>query len=261
MNFTHLHLHTEYSLLDGVSRIEPLIKKIKDSGMTACAITDHGVLFGAFDFIETAKANGIKPIIGCEVYIAERTRFDKQAGIDNKRYHTTLLAKNKTGYHNLLKLTSLAQSEGFYYKPRVDKELLEKYSEGVIATTGCMGSPMNQALLSGNKKKAEDWIKFLNKNYDDVYIEIMRVDYEPQKKLEKMQLEMAEKHNIPIIATVDSHYIDPEDHRIQEIAWCISDGTRLNDPKRRQYVAKDFWVKTPEEMVDLFKDLPEAVEN
>ncbi|MBD3280719.1 DNA polymerase III subunit alpha, partial [Candidatus Dojkabacteria bacterium] len=136
-----------------------------------------------------------------------------------------------------------------------------KYSEGIIATTGCMGSPMNQALINGNKKKAEEWLKFLKKNYEDVYIEIMRFDYEPQKKLEKMQLEMAEKLNIPIIATVDSHYIDPEDHRIQEIAWCISDGTRLNDPKRRQYVAKDFWVKTPEEMVDLFKDLPEAVEN
>lgn len=260
-NFTHLHLHTEYSLLDGVSRIEPLIEKIKSSGMTACAITDHGVMYGAFDFIETAKANGIKPIIGCEVYIAERTRFDKQAGIDNKRYHTTLLAKNKTGYHNLVKLASLAQSEGFYYKPRIDKELMEKYSEGIIAMTGCMGSPMNQALLQGDDKKANEWVRFLKANYEDVFVELMRFNYEPNDKLNVKQQEVASKHNLPIVATVDAHYIEPEDYKIQEIAWCISDGTKLSDPNRRKYVSQQFWVKTPEEMNELFKDLPEAIEN
>lgn len=260
-NFTHLHLHTEYSLLDGVSRVGPLVDKIKSSGMTACAITDHGVLYGAFDFMETAKAAGIKPIIGCEVYIAERTRFDKQAGIDNKRYHTTLLAKNKTGYHNLVKLASLAQSEGFYYKPRVDKELLEKYSEGIIALTGCMGSPMNQALLNGDQKKAEAWVKFLKSNFENVYVELMRIKYKENDKLHPKQLKIAEKYDLPIVATTDAHYIEPEDFKIQEIAWCISDGTKLSDPNRRQYASQEFWVKTPEEMNELFADLPEAIEN
>ncbi|MBN1331859.1 DNA polymerase III subunit alpha [Candidatus Dojkabacteria bacterium] len=261
MNFTHLHLHTEYSLLDGVSKIDPLLAKVKASGMTACALTDHGVMFGAFQFIESAHANGIKPIIGCEVYIAERTRFDKQPGIDNKRYHTTLLAKNKTGYHNLVKLASLAQSEGFYYKPRIDKELLEKYSEGIIAMTGCMGSPMNQALLQGNEKKANEWVSFLKSNFDDVYVELMRFNYKPNDDQNPKRIEIAEKHNIPIVATVDAHYIEPEDYKIQEIAWCISDGTKLNDPNRRQYVSREFWVKTPEEMQKKFNDLPEAIEN
>ncbi len=260
-NFTHLHLHTEYSLLDGVSKVGPLIDKVQKSGMKACAITDHGVLYGAFDFSETAKAAGIKPIIGCEIYIAERTRFDKQAGIDNKRYHTTLLAKNRTGYHNLVKLASLAQTEGFYYKPRVDKELLEKYSEGIIVLTGCMGSPLNQALLNNDQKRAENWIKFLKNNFENVYVELMRINYKENDNLLPKQLKIAEKFNLPIVATTDSHYIEPEDYQIQEIAWCISDGTKLSDPNRRQYASREFWVKTPEEMEELFSDLPEAIEN
>jgi len=248
-------------LLDGVSKIEPLVKKVKEAGMTACALTDHGVMFGAFEFIEVCKANGIKPIIGCEVYIAERTRFDKQAGIDNKRYHTTLLAKNKEGYHNLVKLASLAQSEGFYYKPRIDKELMEKYSKGIIALTGCMGSPLNRALSAGNNKKAEEWMKFLLDNYEHVYVELMRYGYKPADNLIEKQLKIAAKFDVPIVATCDSHYIDQEDYKIQEIVWCISDGIKLNDPNRRQYVSQEFYVKAPDQMNELFKDLPEAIEN
>ncbi len=261
MSFVHLHLHTEYSLLDGVSKIEPLVNKIKANNMPACAITDHGVLMGAFAFKEACGYAGIKPIIGCEVYIAERTRFDKQAGIDNKRYHTTLLAKNKTGYHNLLKLVSLAQTEGFYYKPRIDRDLMEKYSEGIIALTGCLGSPLNQALLNGDTKKAKEWLSFLKANYDDVYMELMRIKYDINDNLEGKRLDLAQEFDIPIVATTDAHYIEPEDYKIQEIAWCISDGTKLSDPNRRQYVSREFWVKTPEEMKELFSDLPEAISN
>jgi len=260
-NFTHLHLHTEYSLLDGVAKIDPLVKKVKEAGMTACAITDHGVLFGAFNFMQACNYAGIKPIIGCEVYVAERTRFDKQAGIDNRRYHTTLLAKNQIGYHNLLKMASLAQTEGFYYKPRVDKELMEKYSEGIIALTGCMGSPFNRAIAEGNIAKAEKWLQFLIHTYKDVYVELMRTNYKANDDLLPIQLKLAEKYKLPITATCDSHYVEQEDFRIQEIAWCISDGTKLNDPNRRQYVTQEFYVKKPDQMNELFKDLPEAIEN
>ncbi len=260
-NFTHLHLHTEYSLLDGVSKIDPLIQKVKESGMTACAITDHGVLYGAFEFHQICKENRIKPIIGCEVYVAERTRFDKQAGIDNKRYHTTLLAKNRVGYQNLVRLVSLAQKEGFYYKPRVDKELLEKYSEGIIAMTGCLGSPLNQALLKNNTKKAYDWMDFLTNTFEHVFVEVMRYNYEKNDKLIPKQLEIAKKYNLKVVATCDAHYINKKDYKIQEIAWCISDGTKIDDPNRRQYVSQEFYVKTPKEMYELFADMPEVVEN
>lgn len=260
-NFTHLHLHTEYSLLDGVAKIDPLLKKVKESGMTACALTDHGVMFGAFNFKQACEYAGIKPILGCEIYIAERTRFDKQAGIDNKRYHTTFLAKNQKGYHNLLKLVSLAQTEGFYYKPRVDKELLEKYSEGIIVLTGCMGSPINSAIADNNMEKAEEWLKFWKDNYEHVYVELMRYGYKPADDLVPIQLELAEKYKLPVVATCDTHYIEQEDYKIQEIAWCISDGTKLSDPNRRQYAAREFYVKTPEQMNELFSDIPEAVEN
>ncbi len=260
-NFTHLHLHTEYSLLDGVSKIPQLIEKVKNSGMTACAITDHGVLYGAFEFHQACKENGIKPIIGCEVYVAERSRFDKQAGIDNKRYHTTLLAQNRTGYQNLVKIVSLAQKEGFYYKPRVDKELLEKYSEGIIALTGCLGSPLNQALLNNNEEKAEEWMNFLIDTFEHVFVEVMRYNDPINDQIIPKQLKIAKKYNLKVIATCDSHYIDQKDYKIQEIAWCISDGTKLEDPNRRQYVSQEFYVKTPQEMYELFSDMPEVVEN
>ena len=158
-NFIHLHTHSHYSLLDGLSKVPDMVKKCKENGMDALAITDHGHMYGAIEFYKEAKKAGIKPIIGVEAYIAERGRKDKEPGIDNKRYHLTLLAKNKIGYKNLMRLVSLANTEGYYYKPRMDKEILRQYSEGIICLSGCMGSQLSQAVIADNIEKAEELIK------------------------------------------------------------------------------------------------------
>ena len=261
LDFVHLHLHTEYSLLDGVQKIRPLFEKIAKNGMKACAITDHGSMAGAYEFWATAKEFNIKPIIGCEVYVAKRKRTDKTAEKDKPRYHLTLLAKNKEGYHNLIKLISLANIEGFYYKPRVDKELLAKYCNGIIALTGCMSSNFNRYLRSGEIKKAEEWLGFLKETFQHVYVEIMKTGIEWADRLIPEQIALAKKHNLPLVATCDAHYLEREDYIIQEIAWCISEGKKLNDPTRRKYESTEFFVKTKEEMSNIFKDLPEALEN
>jgi DNA polymerase III subunit alpha len=261
--FVHLHLHSEYSLLDGVSKIKALLNRVKELGMSSCAITDHGVLYGAFEFWSYANEIGVKPIIGCEVYIAPESRKKRAAGDTGKKYHhLTLLAKNYEGYLNLVKLVSLGHVEGFYYKPRVDRELLSKYSKGIIATTGCPGSPINWALLNNKEELAHDWMKFLTSTFDDVYFEIMRASIEELADLEAKQREFNDKHyQIPYIATVDSHYVGKDDHKIQEIAWCIADGKQLADPERRTYGSNEFYIKSPQEMNELFADFPEAVEN
>lgn len=260
-NFVHLHAHSEYSLLDGVAKIPAYIKKVKEFGMNSAALTDHGVMYGSFEFWQECNNQDIKPIIGCEIYVAERSRFDKTPGIDDKRYHLTLLAKNKKGYLNLLKIVSKAFVEGFYYKPRADVELLEKYGEGIIALSGCLGSNFNQYLLSGNKPKAVKWIKFLQKSFDEVYIELQRNGIKLSEDLIPKQIEIANELNLPYVATCDTHYIEQEDHKVQEIVWCISDGKKLDDPTRRQYASTEFYIKSPEELAEAFKDLPEAVEN
>lgn len=261
--FAHLHLHTEYSLLDGVSKIKALLNRVKELGMNSCAITDHGVLYGAFEFWNYAKEIGVKPIIGCEVYIAPEDRKKRSAGETGKKYHhLTLLAKNYEGYLNLVKIVSLGHIEGFYYKPRVDREILSKYSKGIIATTGCPGSPVNWALLNNREDMAHDWMKFLTTTFDDVYFEIMRAGIDELSGLESKQREFNDNnYKVPYIATVDSHYIAKDDYKIQEIAWCIADGKQLADPERRQYGSTEFYVKSPEEMTKLFSDFPEAVEN
>ena len=261
IDFAHLHLHTEYSLLDGVQKIRPIFDKIKANGMTACAITDHGSMAGVYEFWSTAREYNIKPIIGCEVYVASRKRTDKDVTLDKKRYHLTLLAQNKTGYHNLLKLISLANIEGFYYKPRVDVELLKKYNEGIIVLTGCMSSNFNHYLRNDDIRGAEEWLKFLKSTYKHVYVELMRTNIDWADKLLPLQVKLAKKYELPVVATCDSHYLDQEDYIIQEIAWCISDGRKLSDPERRKYESTEFFVKTKEEMSELFKDYPEAVSN
>lgn len=260
-NFVHLHAHSEYSLLDGVAKISAYVSKVKELGMNAAALTDHGVMYGSFEFWQECKNQEIKPIIGCEVYVAKRTRFDKTPGIDDKRYHLTLLAKNKTGYHNLLKIVSKAFVEGFYYKPRIDKELLSEYGEGVIALSGCLGSNFNQYLLSGETQKALDWIKFLQKSCDEVYIELQRNGIQEAHDLIPKQIEIANKLKLPYLATCDTHYIDQEDHKVQEIVWCVNDGKKLDDPTRRQYGSTEFYIKSPQELTELFADYPEAITN
>lgn len=260
-NFVHLHAHSEYSLLDGVAKIPAYIGKVKEFGMNSAALTDHGVMYGIFEFWQECNYQGIKPILGCEVYIAQRTRFDKTPGIDDKRYHLTLLAKNKEGYHNLMKLVSRAFIEGFYYKPRADRELLEMYGKGIIALSGCLGSNFNQYLLSGDDKKAESWISFLKNTCEEVYIELQRNGIKESEDLIPKQIAIANKFNLPYVATCDTHYIEKEDHKVQEIVWCISDGKEIDDPTRRQYASTEFYIKSPEQLSSLFSDIPEAVEN
>lgn len=259
--FTHLHLHTEYSLLDGLIKVKPLVKKIKELGMTSCAITDHGVMYGLYEFWTECKANGIKPIIGCEVYVAKRSRFDKDPKKDKRRYHLTLLAKNEEGYHNLIRLCSLAHLEGFYTKPRVDKELLAKYSKGIIATTGCAASPVNRNLIHGKIKTAYKWARFFKENFEDFYVEIQRNGVKECEDAIPLMLQLAKELNLPLVATCDSHYLNKGEHNIQEINWCIRDAKLLTDNTRNKKWSEEFYIKSSEEMEELFKDIPEAIMN
>jgi DNA polymerase-3 subunit alpha len=208
--FVHLHTHSHYSLLDGMSKVDAMVKLAKEHGQEAIALTDHGVMYGAIDFYTTCKKNGIKPIIGVEVYVANRTRFDKEPHIDNKRYHLTLLAKDNSGYQNLIKLTTAAHLEGYYYKPRVDKDLLRQHAEGLICFSGCPASELGRAIQSGDMEKAEAVVKEYQSIYgpENYYMEIMNhpdMDWFPQWKAGV--LEIAKKLQIPLVATQDSHYL------------------------------------------------------
>ena len=260
--FTHLHLHTEYSLLDATIRISDLIEKLKESGMKSCAITDHGSMYGAFKFQNAMKAEGLKPIIGCEIYVAPRTMADKEHGIDNNYFHLVLLAKNLKGYKNLIKIVSVAHMEGFYYKPRIDFETLAKFSDNLIATSACLAGPISQPLLSNDYAKALEMAQKYSEIFkDNFYIEIQRNGMEEQNIVNEGLIKISKELNLPLVATCDSHYLNKEDAEIQEILWCISDGLTMDDPNRRRMPTNEFYVKTPGEMEKLFSDLPEAIEN
>lgn len=260
--FTHLHLHTEYSLLDATMRISELIEKLKESGMTSCAITDHGNMYGVFKFQNAMKDAGLKPIIGCEIYIAPRSMGDKEFGIDNNYFHLVLLAKNFEGYKNLMKIVSIAHMEGFYYRPRIDFKTLSQYTDGIIALSACLAGPIASPLLKKDRAKAlENAKKYSEIFKDNFYVEIQRNGMEEQNFVNEGLIEIARELNLPLVATCDSHYLNREDAEIQEILWCISDGYTMDDPKRRRMPTNEFYVKTPEEMEKLFEDLPEAVEN
>lgn len=260
--FTHLHLHTEYSLLDATIRIDDLIQKLKATGMNSCAITDHGNMYGVFKFQSAMKAEGLKPIIGCEIYIAPRSMSDREYGIDNNYYHLILLAKNLEGYRNLVKIVSLAHMDGFYYRPRIDLETLSKYTEGIIATSACLAGPVSQPLLNNKYKEAkESASKYADLFKGNFYIEIQRNGMEEQNLVNDGLIKISKELNIPLVATCDSHYLNKEDSEIQEVLWCISDGLTMDDPNRRRMPTNEFYVKTPEEMSELFSDIPEAVEN
>ncbi len=260
--FVHLHVHSEYSLLDGMSRIKDLPVRAKELGMKAIALTDHGVMYGAVDFYKECKKNDIKPIIGCEVYVATRTRFDKEANIDSSYNHLILLAKNKTGYQNLTKLVSLSFIEGFYYKPRIDLEILEKYSEGLVCLSACLAGSLSQALIKGDTQKAEEialWHKRVFK--DDYYIEIQHNGLRQQIMINQKLIELARKLDIPLVATNDAHYLKKEDSYFHEVLLCIQTGKRMSDEDRMKFETEEFYIKSPEEMADYFSEIPEAVEN
>jgi len=269
--FTHLHVHTQYSILDGAADIKGLVKKAKNDGMAALAITDHGNMFGAKLFHKVASKEGIKPIIGCEVYVARRTRFDKKDKIDANGDHLVLLAKNKAGYYNLIKMVSYGWLEGFYYNPRVDKELLRKYNEGLIALTACLGGEVPGKLKNEGVEEGEKAILELKQIFgEDLYLELQRhksgnpeIDkevYESQVFVNKNLIELGKKHNIKIVATNDVHFIEPEDAAAQDRLICISTAKDVDDPNRLRYTQQE-WMKTQEEMRQLFADFPEAIKN
>ena len=261
-SFTHLHLHSEYSILDGTIRIPALIDHLKESGMNACALTDHGNMYGTYKFHAAMTKAGLKPILGMEIYISPRSHKLKEAGVDNKYTHLVVLAKNRTGYLNLIQLTTIANLEGFYYKPRVDIETLRKHSEGLIATTACLAGYVTRPLLQGKDDQALENLKTLHDIFgEDLYVEIQRNDLDEQEIANEKLLKLAKKLSLPIVASSDAHYLHKEDSMIQEILWAIADGKTLNDPTRRKLDSQEFYVKTPDEMSELFKDLPEAIEN
>lgn len=261
--FTHLHLHSEFSLLDGACRIKPLIAAAKSMGQTSLAVTDHGAMFGAINFYKEAVSQGIKPIIGCEVYVAARTRFDKVHGIDNERYHLILLAENDTGYSNLVKIVSDSWTQGFYTKPRVDRELLEKHHEGIIALSACLAGEIPQALLSGDydsaKKKALWYSDTFGK--DNFFIEIQNHGIEEELRVLPLLKRLSRETGIGLVATNDVHYVRREDAKIQQILICIQTNHILGENTGIEFEADEFYLKSEDEMKTLFADVPEAIEN
>ena len=260
--FVHLHIHSEFSLLDGANRIKDLPVRAKELGMKAMAITDHGVMYGAIDFYKACKKEGIKPIIGCEVYVAPRSRLQKEPGIDNHYYHLILLAKNNEGYKNLSKLVSLSFVDGYYYKPRIDREILEQYHEGLICLSACLAGEVNQALLMNQTERAEEIALWHKKVFgDDYYIEIQNNGIKEQVLANQKLVQLARKLNIPLVATNDAHYLKREDAYNHEVLLCIQTGKRMSDEDRMKFDTDELYVKSPEEMSEYFKAFPDAIEN
>ncbi len=262
-DFVHLHLHSEYSLLDGACRLTELVKRVKELGMTSCAVTDHGNMFAAVEFYNACKAQGIKAIIGCETYVAPRTRFDKVAKIDQSPYHLVLLCKNEQGYRNLIKLVSLSYTEGFYGKPRVDEELLRRYSGGLICLSACLAGEIPRKLLSGDfdgaKQTALMYTDIFGK--DNYFLELQDHGIDDQKRLIPMLARLSQETGIPLAATNDCHYLRKEDAKAQRVLVCISTATTLDDPNKLEFPTEEFYVKSGSEMSELFKSYPQAIEN
>ena len=262
-NFTHLHVHTEYSLLDGFSRVKTLVKRAKEKGMTAVAITDHGCMFGAIDFYKAAKAEGIKPIIGCEVYTAPRKLTDKDPNYDKHQGHLVLLAKDMTGYKNLIKIVSKSYVDGFYYKPRTDMDELKKHSQGLIALSACLAGDVPRAIMNGNYDKARKLAMeyrdiFGNGNY---YLEIQDHGLPEQKQVNTEVVRLSRELNIPLVATNDVHYVDKDDAKIQDILMCLQMQKTIDDENRMKFPSDEFYLKSREEMEQLFPELEEALDN
>ena len=264
MKFTHLHVHTEYSLLDGSNKINEYVARVKELGMDSAAITDHGVMFGCIDFYKAAKAAGIKPILGCEVYVAPGSRFDKEMGKEeNRYYHLVLLAENQEGYQNLIKIVSLGFVDGFYYKPRVDKEILEKYHEGIIALSACLAGEVARTVTRGFYEEAKaaalSYEKIFGKG--NFFLELQDHGIPEQKHVNQQLLRMSRETGIQLVVTNDVHYTYDTDAEAHDILLCVQTGKRLQDEDRMRYEGGQYYVKSPEEMQELFPYIPEALEN
>lgn len=265
-DFVHLHNHTEFSLLDGLSKIDHVVEQAKKLGMNSIAITDHGNMYGAIKFYKAAKEAGIKPIIGCEIYVAKRTRHDKESGVDSDSNHLVLLAKNNIGYKNLMKIISIANLEGYYYKPRTDMDLLRQFSEGLICLSGCVNGYVAEPLLENREKEAIKRAETLSEIFgkDHFYLELQKhLKVEQQDELNEKLIKLSQKLGIPLVATNDNHYVKNTDAEAQEVLLCIQTQSTLDTPNRKLSMidSPDFYIKSPEEMTGLFLQNPEAIEN
>lgn len=264
MSFTHLHVHTEYSLLDGSSKIKEITKRAAELGMDSLAITDHGVMYGVIDFYKAAKEAGIKPVLGCEVYVAPGSRFDKEAGTGEDKYnHLVLLAENNTGYQNLMKIVSRGFTEGFYYKPRVDKELLREFHEGIIATSACLAGEVQRYLARGMYEEAKRVALYYQDIFgkDNFFLELQDHGIAEQHYVNPQLLRMSEETGIELICTNDVHYTYADDADAHDILLCIQTGKKVTDENRMRYTGGQYYLKSPEEMTELFKYAPQAVAN
>lgn len=265
VNFIHLHNHSQYSLLDGASRLEDMAKLAASFGMPALAITDHGNMFGAIEFYKEMRKVGVKPIIGAELYVAPGDHREKRvhADIPESSFHLTLLARDETGYYNLMKLSTLSYLEGFYYRPRIDKELLAQHSKGLIALSGCLKGEVNYFLRRGETEKAMKAAAQYQEimGPDSFYLEIMRAGVPEQEQIVPGILDLSQSLGIPVVATNDCHYLKPEDAKAQEVLVCIQTGKKLSEPNRMRMASEQFYFRSPREMADLFADIPSAIEN
>lgn len=263
MAFAHLHVHTEYSLLDGACRIERLLDAAQQLGQDAVAITDHGCMYGVVDFYKAAKKRGIHPVIGCEVYVARRTRFDKIHELDKGSRHLVLLCENDTGYRNLIALVSQAWVEGFYTKPRVDLDLLRQHHEGLIALSACLAGEIPQALLRGDFPGAKEAALLYREIFgaENFYLELQDHGLPDQKRINPQLIRLSRETGIPLVATNDCHYIAPEDSKMHRVLLCIQTGHTVEDEDTLEFGSEEFYLKSEGEMAALFPDVPEALEN
>ncbi len=263
MSFVHLHVHTEYSLLDGACRISGMMDRVKELGQSAIAITDHGVMYGCIDFYKAAKAAGVKPIIGCEVYVSRRTMDDRVHGIDNDPYHLVLLCENQKGYENLCYLVSQAFIRGFYGKPRVDLALLQAHHEGLIALSACLAGAIPQYLLDENYQEAKDYALRLADIFgnDHFYLELQDHGIEEQIPVNQGVMRLARETGLPLVITNDAHYLRKEDATMQDVLLCVQTGKTVDDENRMKFQTKEFYLKSEEELRQLFHNCEEAFEN
>ena len=263
MSFVHLHVHTEYSLLDGACRINQMMDRVRELGQTAVAITDHGVMYGCIDFYKAAKAAGIKPIIGCEVYVCPRKMTDRVHGIDNEAYHLVLLCESMTGYENLCQIVSQAYTNGFYGKPRADLELLEQYHEGLIALSACLAGAIPQRLLENDYEGAKSYALNLSRIFGqgNFFLEMQDHGIGEQQPVNQGIQRISRETGLPLVITNDAHYVRKEDAAMQDVLLCVQTGKTVDDENRMRFETEEFYLKSEEELLALFPGQQEALDN